>query len=66
MKQNYDFPMDEEERAELAAVEEALEAGTLISAPNLEARKKELHQIAGDSLIMTRNINIRLTERDSA
>ena len=31
---------------------------------SLESRKRELRQIAKDTLTKTRNINIRLTERD--
>jgi predicted DNA binding CopG/RHH family protein len=60
----YDFELDKEEQAEIEEIEAALEAGTLESVPDLEKRKKELQQIARASLNKTKNINIRLTERD--
>lgn len=56
--------LDDEEQQIVEDFEKALESGTLESAPNLEARKKELQQIARNTLNKTRNINIRLTERD--
>jgi predicted DNA binding CopG/RHH family protein len=58
------YELDTEGRKELEAVENALESGTLKSAPDFERRKKELHQIASNTLNKTRNINIRLSERD--
>jgi predicted DNA binding CopG/RHH family protein len=59
-----DHYLDEEEQQLVADFEKVLEEGTLESAPNLDARKKELQQIARNTLNKTRNINIRLTERD--
>ena len=56
--------LDDEEQQIVEDFEKALESGTLESAPNLEARKKELQKIARNTLNKTRNINIRLTERD--
>ncbi len=58
------YELDEEEKQELEAIEDALESGELKSAPNFENRKKELQQIAKNTLNKTRNINIRLSERD--
>jgi predicted DNA binding CopG/RHH family protein len=58
------YELDSEEREELEAIENALESGTLKSAPDFERRKKELRQIARNTLNKTRNINIRLSERD--
>lgn len=56
--------LDDDEQQIVEDFEKALELGTLESAPNLEARKKELQQIARNTLNKTRNINIRLTEGD--
>lgn len=56
--------LDNEEQQIVEDFEKALESGNLKSVPNLEARKKELQQIARNTLNKTRNINIRLTERD--
>ena len=58
------YELDQEEARELEAIETALENGELKSAPNFEKRKKELQQIAKSTLNKTRNINIRLSERD--
>jgi predicted DNA binding CopG/RHH family protein len=58
------YELDTEEREELEAIENALESGKLKSAPDFEKRKKELQQIAKNTLNKTRNINIRLSERD--
>lgn len=62
----YDYNLDEYEQETLEAFEQALDAGTLKSLPgaDLEKRKKELQRIARSSMNKTRNINIRLTERD--
>lgn len=43
---------------------EAFERGEFKSVPNLEERKKELQKIAKNTFNKTRNINIRLSERD--
>jgi len=56
----YHIDLDDEERELL----EAYEKGEFVSVPDLEKRKKELQQIARNTLNKTRNINIRLTERD--
>jgi len=40
------------------------ENGKLKSLPNFEERKKELQAYAKNTLTKTRNINIRLSERD--
>jgi predicted DNA binding CopG/RHH family protein len=58
------YELDNEEREELEAIERALESGKLKSVPDFEKRKKELQQIARNTLNKTRNINIRLSERD--
>lgn len=60
---NY-YELDEEEKQELEVIEAALESGKIKSAPDFEKRKKELQQIAKHTLNKTRNINIRLSERD--
>jgi predicted DNA binding CopG/RHH family protein len=58
------YELDTEEREELEAIENALGKGEIKSAPEFEKRKKELQQIAKNTLNKTRNINIRLSERD--
>jgi len=58
------YELDSNETRELEAIETALENGELKSVPNFEKRKKELQQIAKNTLNKTRNINIRLSERD--
>jgi predicted DNA binding CopG/RHH family protein len=58
------YSLSEEEQQELEAIEAALEQGQLESVPNLAAEKKRLQQIAKNTLNKTRNINIRLSERD--
>ncbi|MGC1177178.1 MAG: hypothetical protein WA843_03850 [Candidatus Saccharimonadales bacterium] len=60
---NY-YELDDEEKRELEAIEAALENGSLKSTPDFEKRKKELQRIAKNTLNKTRNINIRLSERD--
>lgn len=60
---NY-YELDEEEKQELEAIENALESGEIKKVPDFEKRKKELQQIAKNTLNKTRNINIRLSERD--
>jgi predicted DNA binding CopG/RHH family protein len=61
---NYDHNLDEYEQEVVEEFERSLEAGTLKGVSNLAKRKKELQQIARHTLNKTRNINIRLTERD--
>ncbi len=60
---NY-YELDKEEMQELEAIEAALDNGDVKSAPDFQKRKKELQQIAKNTLNKTRNINIRLSERD--
>ena len=60
---NY-YELDNEEKQELEAIEGALESNKIKNAPDFEKRKKELQQIAKNTLNKTRNINIRLSERD--
>jgi predicted DNA binding CopG/RHH family protein len=58
------YDLTETEQQELNEIERALDKGELKSVPNLAARKRELQEIARNTLNKTRNINIRLTERD--
>ena len=58
------YELETDEREELEAIEDALENGDLKSAPDFEKRKKELRQIAKNTFNKTKNINIRLSERD--
>ena len=60
---NY-YELDQKEKQELEAIEDALGSGKLKNVPDFEKRKKELQQIAKNTLNKTRNINIRLSERD--
>lgn len=57
------YTLDENEQRELDEIEQALEAGTLKSATT-PAERKRLQAIAKNTLNKTRNINIRLSERD--
>jgi len=59
-----DYYLDDEEQQLVEGFEQALEVGTLKSVPDLATRKKELQKIARSTLNKSRNINIRLTERD--
>ena len=59
-----DHYLDDEEQQLVEGFEQALDNGTLKTIPDLEVRKKELQQAARNTLNKTRNINIRLTERD--
>jgi predicted DNA binding CopG/RHH family protein len=59
-----DYYLDDEEQQLVEDFEKAFKNGTIESVPDLEARKKELRQMARNTLNKTRNINIRLTERD--
>lgn len=54
------FELDQEEQRLLAEIER----GEWKSVKNFAKRKKELMQIARNTLNKTRNINIRLSERD--
>jgi len=60
MKTYLPYSLNKEEEEIL----EAFEKGEFKNVPNFEQRKKELQQIARNGLNKTRNINIRLTERD--
>lgn len=60
---NY-YELEEEEKQELEAIESALEKGELKNALAFDKRKKELQQIARNTMNKTKNINIRLSERD--
>lgn len=53
------------EDAEKQILEE-VERGEWVPVKDLESRKKELMQIAKNTLNKTKNINIRLSERDLA
>jgi predicted DNA binding CopG/RHH family protein len=59
MKEHY-YDLSEEEQQVLAEYE----TGTLKSVPNLAERKQQLQQYARNTQNKTRNINIRLSERD--
>jgi predicted DNA binding CopG/RHH family protein len=54
------FEPDKEEQKIL----DDLEKGKLKSAPNLKERKQSLQKYAKNTLNKTKNINIRLSERD--
>lgn len=54
------YVLDKEEQEIL----EAVEKGEFKSVPNLNGEKKRLQAIAGNTLNKTRNINLRLSERD--
>lgn len=58
------YELEPEEQEELEAIEQAIEDGTAQSVANFAKRKKELQQIAKNTFNKTRNINIRLSERD--
>jgi len=57
------YTLSSEEQQELEEIERALETGTLKYGLTAQ-RKKELQQAAKNTLNKTRNINIRLSERD--
>lgn len=54
------YVLDKEEQEIL----EAVEKGEFKSVPNLKKEKKRLQAIARNTLNKTRNINLRLSERD--
>ncbi len=58
------YALNDIEQQELDIIEKALDEGTLESVSNLEQEKKRLQLIAKHTLNKTRNINIRLSERD--
>lgn len=53
------YYLDDEEQQLVEDFEKVLEEGTLESISKLDVRKKELRQIARNTLNKTRNINIR-------
>lgn len=57
------YPLDENEQRELDEIERALDTDSLKSTMT-PAEKKRFQQIAKNTLNKTRNINIRLSERD--
>ncbi len=60
------YDLDKKEQAELDEIEAALDQGEIkgLSDAELEKEKKRLQQIAKNTFNKTRNINIRLSERD--
>jgi predicted DNA binding CopG/RHH family protein len=60
MSNNLPYDLEKEE----VDILEAFERGEFKSVPKLAARKKELQKIAKNTFNKTRNINIRLSERD--
>lgn len=58
------YVLSDDEQKELDEIEQALDEGRIEDTPNLEKEKKRLQLIARNSLNKTRNINIRLSERD--
>ena len=60
---NY-YELEKEEKRELEAIENAIESGEIKNVPSFKKRKKELQQMAKSTLNKTKNINIRLSERD--
>jgi predicted DNA binding CopG/RHH family protein len=58
------YELDAEEQQELDEIEAALDNGTLKSVPNFEQEKKRFVAAAKATLNKTKNINIRLSERD--
>lgn len=58
------YELDKDEQQELKEIEAVLEKGELKSAPDFAKRKAQLQQVAKNTLNKTRNINIRLSERD--
>ena len=58
------YQLDNDEQVELDEIEAALESGKIESTPNLAAERERLQQMARYTLNKTRNINIRLSERD--
>ncbi len=55
---DYDLPQDEQQLVE------DIERGVLTPAPDFTRRKQEVEACARQTLNKTRNINIRLSERD--
>jgi len=61
---NLYYDLNQEEQAELEVIETALDRGQLKGTADLNKEKARLQQIARNTLNKTRNINIRLTEKD--
>jgi predicted DNA binding CopG/RHH family protein len=57
------YTLDKDEQSELDEIEQALDTDTVKSIANA-AERKRLQAIAKSTLNKTRNINIRLSERD--
>lgn len=60
---NY-YDLNNEEQQELDEIEATLEKDETPSAPDLEKERKRLQGLAKNTLNKTRNINIRVSERD--
>lgn len=60
---NY-YELDREESRELEAIEQALDGETKANSLGFDKRKRQLQQTAKNTLNKTKNINIRLSERD--
>jgi predicted DNA binding CopG/RHH family protein len=58
------YTLDEKEQRELDEIEQALDNGTIESVGTTKLESKRLQQIAKNTLNKTKNINIRLSERD--
>lgn len=58
------YVLSDDEQKELDLIEKALDEDQLESVPNMEKERKRLQQIARNTLNKTRNINIRVSERD--
>ena len=54
------YVLDKDEEVVL----EALEKGEFNSVPDFEARKKEIQKIARNRINKTKNINLRISEKD--
>jgi len=61
---NLYYDLNQEEQAELEVIETALDRVQLKGTADLNKEKARLQQIARNTLNKTRNINIRLTEKD--
>lgn len=64
MTKHYTYDLNDEEQEILDDFEKALDRGEIKHDPDFAKRKKELERIARNMLNKTRNINIRLSERD--
>ena len=64
MAKHYTYDLSDEEQEILDDFENALDKGEIKHGPDFAKRKKELERVARNMLNKTRNINIRLSERD--